>query len=72
MTHAEIRSHARHLGMRVSMIALLPERAEPDRPQLWVDCGVDDHQIEPNRRLHAGLDAIGYPHTYVEHPGGHT
>lgn len=41
------------------------------RPALWIDCGVDDFLIEPNRYFHTHLGEIGYDHEYVEHPGVH-
>ncbi len=37
-----------------------------------IDCGVDDFLIQPNRDLHAHLDAIGIEHVYEEYPGEHT
>lgn len=40
-------------------------------PRIGFDCGTTDPLIEPNRELHAGLDAAGIPHQYEEHPGGH-
>jgi putative tributyrin esterase len=49
----------------------LAERASP-RPALHLDCGVDDFLIEDNRRFHAHLERIGYPHQYLEPPGGHS
>lgn len=42
------------------------------RPALRIDCGTEDYLIEHNRSFHAHLDAIGYDHEYVEHPGAHT
>lgn len=41
-------------------------------PIVTFDCGVDDRLVGHSRRLHAHLEAIGLPHTYHEHPGGHT
>ncbi len=41
-------------------------------PRLGFDCGVDDELLGQNRRFHAYLESIGLPHTYIEHPGGHT
>lgn len=40
-------------------------------PPIGFDCGTTDPLIEPNRELHAGLDAAGIEHAYAEHPGGH-
>jgi putative tributyrin esterase len=45
--------------------------AAPRRPALRLDCGTEDFLLEANRSFHADLEAIGYPHTYEEHPGGH-
>ncbi|MDA3959857.1 MAG: alpha/beta hydrolase family protein [Planctomycetota bacterium] len=42
------------------------------RPAVHIDCGVDDFLIEDNRRFHAHLEAIGYPHTYLEPAGDHS
>lgn len=42
------------------------------RPALRFDCGTGDPLLAGNRALHAGLLAAGIPHTYLEHPGGHT
>lgn len=41
------------------------------RPALRLDCGKDDFLIGPNRRFHAHLEALGFPHEYAEHPGAH-
>lgn len=41
-------------------------------PLLTFDCGADDHLLDDNRRFHAFLEARGVPHSYHEHPGGHT
>lgn len=48
----------------------LAEGADP-RPALHIDCGIDDFLIDHNRRFHAHLEAIGYEHAYLEHPGAH-
>ena len=40
-------------------------------PALRIDCGVDDFLVEENRALDAHLTALGLPHEYEEHPGGH-
>lgn len=42
-----------------------------DRPATYFDCGTEDFLLGQNRALKAHLDAIGYVHTYVEHPGDH-
>jgi len=41
-------------------------------PVISFDCGVDDFTLDGNRELHAHMDEIGLPHTYIEHPGAHT
>ena len=40
-------------------------------PALRIDCGVDDHLLENNRRLHTELERLGVPHQYAEYPGAH-
>jgi S-formylglutathione hydrolase FrmB len=40
-------------------------------PPIGFDCGTADPLIEPNRALHAGLDAAGIAHRYQELDGGH-
>lgn len=40
-------------------------------PAIHFDCGDTDPLIEPNRALHAVLEAAGIEHSYTEHPGGH-
>jgi S-formylglutathione hydrolase FrmB len=40
-------------------------------PRIGFDCGRTDPLIEPNRALHAGLDAAGIDHQYQEFDGGH-
>ena len=53
-------------------IFALAETLPPaDLPALRIDCGVDDFLIEENRALDAHLTALGVPHEYEEHPGGH-
>lgn len=51
-----------------SLVEALPPA---ERPALWIDCGVDDFLIEPNRYFHQHLGRIGYAHEYVEYPGVH-
>lgn len=41
-------------------------------PRLSLDCGTEDGLLGANRALHRHLEAIGFPHTYAEHPGAHT
>jgi S-formylglutathione hydrolase FrmB len=51
----------------------LADQVDPQTmPLLSFDCGTDDHLLEDNRRFHAFLKARGIPHTYREHPGGHS
>ena len=40
-------------------------------PSLRLDCGVDDFLIQENRAFHRHLEALGVPHEYAEHAGGH-
>lgn len=40
-------------------------------PSLRFDCGITDHLLEGNRRLHHALLAADVPHKYEEFPGGH-
>lgn len=39
---------------------------------IFIECGVDDFFIEPNRKLHQRLLDLRIQHTYQEGPGGHT
>lgn len=39
---------------------------------LWIACGVEDHLIEPNRKLVAFLQSKQMPVTQIETPGRHT
>lgn len=39
---------------------------------IFIECGVDDFFIEPNRKLHQRLLDLRVNHTYQEGPGGHT
>jgi S-formylglutathione hydrolase FrmB len=41
-------------------------------PRLGFDCGTEDGLLEGNRKFHAYLQEIDLPHSYAEHPGGHT
>lgn len=51
----------------------LTARADPEGlPALALDCGTEDALLPVSRRFHAHLDALGIPHQYAEHPGGHT
>ena len=53
-------------------IFALAEHSDPaKRPALRIDCGTEDFLLDQNRTLHTHLDALGIPHEYAEHPGGH-
>jgi len=41
-------------------------------PPITFDCGLEDGQLEANRELHRELAALGVPHAFHEHAGGHT
>ncbi len=41
------------------------------RPQLRIDCGVDDFLLASNRSFHSRLTVMGFPHEYEEFPGNH-
>lgn len=43
------------------------------RPQVkvWMDCGLHEWYIDPNREMYALLKRQGYEVTYVEHTSGH-
>ena len=40
-------------------------------PALRLDCGTEDFLLDHNRALHSHLTALGLPHEYEEHTGGH-
>lgn len=40
-------------------------------PSLRFDCGTEDFLLDHNRALQTHLTALGLPHEYEEHPGGH-
>lgn len=51
----------------------LIEKVDPQTIALLTfDCGIDDHLLEANRAFHRFLVERHIPHTYNEHPGGHT
>lgn len=52
--------------------ALVEQLDTQTMPALTFDCGADDHLLDSNRQFHAFLEARKIPHTYSEHPGGHT
>ena len=41
------------------------------KPEIRIDCGVDDFLLEANREFTAHLKEIGYSHQYQEFPGAH-
>lgn len=45
--------------------------AAPRRPAIRLDCGTEDFLLDANRDFRVALEAIGYPHSYEEHPGAH-
>ncbi|MBQ6645160.1 MAG: esterase family protein [Clostridia bacterium] len=48
-------------------------KAEGKRiPEINMYCGTEDFLLEPNRQMHAFLDAQQIPHYYKEAPGAHT
>jgi len=55
-----------------SLAAKLAELPADEVPAIRFDCGLDDYQIDTNRRLHDHLTSLGIAHTYEEFPGGHT
>ena len=61
-----------YVGGPNDLFALSEKVSTALRPALRIDCGVEDFLIEDNRAFDAHLNAIGYPHEYAEHPGGHT
>ena len=42
------------------------------RPNLLIDCGVEDFLIDDNRAFHGHLQSLGIEHEYQEYPGAHT
>jgi S-formylglutathione hydrolase FrmB len=50
----------------------LAKRARRNLPKIHLDCGTEDFLIEENRSFVKDLRAAKIPHTYVEHPGGHS
>lgn len=53
-------------------VALAPKCPIHLRPALRLDCGRQDFLLESNRRFHAHLQALGFPHEYEEFEGEHT
>jgi putative tributyrin esterase len=53
------------------IFALAEGIAPSQRPALRLDCGQEDPLLGENRLLHAYLEALGYPHEYLEPPGQH-
>jgi enterochelin esterase-like enzyme len=49
------------------------EQAAPrlEGARLYIDCGLDDAELDDNRAFHAALLKLGVPHEYREFPGGH-
>ncbi len=57
---------------RLAPLAATDQLSLPATPCLGFDCGVDDSLLGQNQRFHAHLEQLGLPHSYAEHPGGHT
>ncbi len=53
------------------IFALAEKSDRAKLPALRIDCGTEDHLLEESHALHAHLTALGIPHQYAEHPGGH-
>ena len=67
-------SRGRYEEDGLNNLFLLAERAAgaAQLPAIAMWCGAEDElAIEPNRRFHAKLDALGIAHTYVEDHGRH-
>jgi len=49
------------------------EKAAPrlEGARLYIDCGLDDAELDDNRVFHAALVRLDVPHEYHEFPGGH-
>lgn len=64
---------ARPAGSEHDLFAWAKKRrlAAARLPKLRIDCGVGDHQIEPNRDLHRHLAKLNVPHEYHEFAGAH-
>ncbi len=62
----------RPAGTEHDLIHLAGAVSARRRPKLMIDCGTEDFLLDDNRRFHARLEAMGYPHVYHEHPGAHT
>jgi enterochelin esterase-like enzyme len=39
--------------------------------RLYIDCGLEDSELEDNRAFHRELERLGVRHEYQEFPGGH-
>jgi S-formylglutathione hydrolase FrmB len=48
------------------------QAAQGTLPRLSFDCGTADQLLDQNRRFQDYLTAQAIPHSYAEHPGGHT
>lgn len=58
----------------VNNLFLLAKKAagKSNLPAIRMWCGAEDEMaVDPNRRFHAHLDALGIPHTYIEDHGMH-
>lgn len=67
-------SRAQFMQDETNNLFLLAEKAAQNKllPAICLWCGAEDQlAIDPNRRFHAHLDAIGVEHTYIEDHGVH-
>ncbi|HOY32072.1 MAG TPA: alpha/beta hydrolase family protein [Bacteroidales bacterium] len=47
-------------------------QVKDNRPEMIIDCGVDDFFIDVNRQLHEKMLKLNIKHDYIERPGEHT
>jgi S-formylglutathione hydrolase FrmB len=52
-------------------LARRARRSSKPLPRILIDCGTEDHLLEYNRALHAGLNKLAIAHEYREFLGGH-
>lgn len=61
----------RFLAANSPAVRLAAERGALTGARLYIDCGLDDGELDDNREFHALLLKAGVPHEYHEFPGGH-
>ena len=66
---SEVRAHMRNDLNCYYWAAMLQKEI---KPRLTFDCGTEDFLIDQNRDFHTYLQKQKLPHSYMEHPGGHT